>query len=141
MDLIKSHYFTIEELVAPEILAVLTEEAAWRLLPYSVIVGLDNLRRMYGGPIWINGKGLTQCGIRAKNSTTGATHSRHKLYEFESTCFDLHCDDLDKLWHIVETNSMSLGIDKVEDRDYTNGWLHCQFTNKLLVGILEVFKP
>jgi len=141
MTLMKSRYFTIKELVSPEILDVLTEECAWRLIPYSVIVGLDNLRRMYGAPIWINGKGLTQCGIRAKDCTTGAPKSRHKLYEYESTAFDLHCDDLDKLWDIVENNNFSLGIDKVEDREYTPSWLHVQFTSNLQVGILEVFKP
>jgi hypothetical protein len=141
MKLEKSKYFTIQELVAPEILAVLTEEAAWRLIPYAVICGLDNLRRAYGSPIWINGKGLTQCGIRAKNTTTGAPLSRHKLYDFETTAFDLHCDDLPHLTQIIEVNSMSYGITRMEDPDYTPTWRHVEYTTNIMVGALKIFKP
>lgn len=141
MNLIKSRFFTIQELVAPEILAVLTEEACWRLIPYSVIVGLDNLRRMYGAPIYINGKGLTQCGIRAKNSTTGALHSRHKLYEYTITAFDVHCDDLIKLTSIIEENNISLGITRMENPTFCKTWRHIEFCDTLLIGNLTIFDP
>jgi len=140
MKLIKSRFFSISELICPEILEVLTEEAAWRLIPYSTILSLDLLRSMYGGPIYINGKGLTHCGVRCKCTTVGARHSRHKLYEYESTAFDLHCDDMGKLRAIIEANSIQLQIDKVEDYASTASWTHIQITTRPVVGGLEYFK-
>jgi hypothetical protein len=141
MKLIKSRFFSISELICPEILEVLTEEAAWRLIPYSTILSLDLLRSMYGGPIYINGKGLTHCGVRCKCTTVGAPKSRHKLYEFEATCFDLHCDGQSELRHIIEANSIQLQIDKVEDYASTPTWTHIQITTNPVVGGLQFFKP
>jgi hypothetical protein len=134
----KSRYFSIQELVAPEILAVLSEEAAWRLIPSEVCWGLDTLRQMYGKPIYINGKGLTQCGVRAVNSSTGALKSGHKLYRGE-TCFDLHADSLTDLVAIVRANHQQLGIGRIESPSKTPGWFHIAFVKGATT--LEEFDP
>ena len=44
-------HFSLIELVAPEILAVLSDDMAWRLIPDYVQSGLDALREKAGLPI------------------------------------------------------------------------------------------
>lgn len=140
---IKSKYFKIQELVSPKILDVLTEEAAWKLIPYGVINGLDNLRRTYGAPIWINGKGFTQSGIREKFSTTGAPRSNHKLYTPHVCAFDLKCEDLNKLLKIIMDNNIGFGIVRIENPDITiaGGWIHIEISDQLQIGELQIFNP
>lgn len=134
----KCRHFDIQELVAPELLAVLSEDLAWRLIPGEVVWGLDTLRSMLNRPIWINGKGLTECGIRSLITQTGAKMSGHKGYRGE-TCFDLHCDDLPALEQIVRTNHVSLGIGRMENPAKTKGWIHITFVKG--AQNLEVFDP
>lgn len=141
MELIKSRFFKITELVSPEILAVLSEPLAWRLIPYSVINSLDNLRRIYGAPIIINNRDMKQCGIRAKNCTVGAPMSDHKVVNYNRYAFDLHVTDREKLIKIVRENNISLGISRMENPAKTEGWLHITITDTLLVGELDEFDP
>ena len=134
----KCRHFDLNELVSPDIWSALTEDACWRLIPPEVVYGLDTLRDMYGRAIWINGKGMSNCGVRAKGCTTGAKMSGHKLYRGE-TCFDLHCDDLKKLEEIVRANHISLGIGRMENPAKTKGWIHVSFVKG--AQNLEVFDP
>lgn len=134
----KCRHFAIKELVAPEILAIISEDMAWRLIPSEVIYGLDTLRVMYGDAIFINGKGLLDAGVRSLITHTGAPMSGHKGYRGE-TCFDLHCSDLKKLEEIVRTNHITLGIGRMENPLKTKGWLHISFVKG--AQNLEVFNP
>ena len=137
--MLKSKYFNISELVAPEILAIMSEDACWRLIPDEVITGLDTLRLLHNRPIYINSKGLTNCGVRAVNSTTGAQQSGHKLYRGE-TCFDLHSDHLNDLIAMVKANFRQLGVSRIENPLKTPSWLHVTFS-KTSSATLEVFDP
>ena len=134
----KCRHFSIEELISPEIWSLLSEDACWRLIPPEVVYGLDTLRDMYGRAIWINGKGLSQCGVRAMSSKSGVKLSGHKLFRGE-TCFDLHCDDIKRLEDIVRANHISLGIGRMENTAKTNGWLHVSFIKG--AQNLDVFDP
>ena len=58
-----TRFFKIEELVDPDILAVITEEAAWRLIPTGIQSDLDGLRIAMEIPLVINGNGNTHCGV------------------------------------------------------------------------------
>lgn len=131
-------HFDIDELVSPEILAVLGEDAAWRLVPPEVVWALDTLRDLFGCPIWINGHGLTNCGIRSKYCPIGAILSGHKLYRGE-TCFDLHVGDLTRLERIIRENRLSLGIGRMENPPKTKGWIHVAFVKG--AQSLDVFDP
>ena len=135
----RSKYFTIQELVSPDILAVLCEEGAWRLIPNEVALGLDTLRVLHGRPLFINGKGLTNCGVRSVGSPVGASQSGHKLYRDE-TCFDLHSDHLNDLVATVRANFRQLGITRIESPSKTPGWLHVTFA-KSNSQTLEEFDP
>lgn len=135
-------YFTIKELVSPDIYSVLSEEACWRLIPQIVQTNLDALRKEFNSPIIINdGKTLVNCGIRSKMCEVGAVNSRHKLYDSNITAFDLHAKDLTKLVDLVKTNYKKFGICSIEDTAYTKSWLHVEFSHIKVTSQLKVFKP
>lgn len=131
-------YFDIEELVAPEILSVLCDKAAWRLIPMSVRRGLDLLRSIYGQPIYINGNGNHYCGVRPKHCIVGALESRHKLVIDDVCAFDLHSDSLDVLRSVIMEHHKTLGIIRIEHKDYTPRWIHIEFGEA--DGNLVIFK-
>ena len=132
-------HFSLSELVAPEILAVLSDDMAWRLIPDYVQSGLDALREKVGLPIWINGNGRVDSGVRSKDSKTGAAKSGHKGYR-GLTCFDLHCSDLVLLRGIVEANYQRLHICEVERYEFTPTWLHVAFSQQE-PKMLKFIKP
>lgn len=86
-------YYTIKELVNPELLKKIGEETAWKLFDERVLKAADEIRKIYG-PCIINGSGLTDCGLRDINSTTGAKYSAHKL----GRALDIHIVSLEKKW-------------------------------------------
>ena len=138
--IIRKH-FKIKELVSPQILAVLTEEAAWRLIPSGVLHGLDCLRDAHGYPITINGAGNTQCGVRAVSCTTGAPFSDHKLQHDGVCAFDLHSPQLRSLISLVKERHAEFGIYRIENPNKTPGWLHVTMTDHLPLPPFEVFDP
>lgn len=120
-------YFAINELVAPEIRAILSPEACWMLIPLHVRYGLDRLRELYGGPITINGGEFKYSGIRPQNCAIGAKYSAHKCYR-GLVAFDIKCDDLYKLRCTVEDHFADLHISEVEDYDSSETWTHIAFS-------------
>ncbi len=54
------------------------EAKCWLVLDERLLRFIDWLREKYG-PITINGNGLTDCGWRKPDSTTGASLSAHKF--------------------------------------------------------------
>lgn len=128
----KSTFFQINELVAPEILSVLSEDAAWKLFPGNIIPSLDKLRKEYGDPIIINGSGLIYSGLRPQNCKIGSLKSAHKGFG-DVQAFDLHCSDLDKLTKIITSRNSEFCIQRMENPLYCNSWRHielCIYTPK-----------
>lgn len=132
----RSKYFKINELVSPDILAVLTDDLAWRLIPDWIITSLDSIREAYNAPIYINGLGLVNCGIRAKGCPVGASNSKHK----HGFAFDLHATDLPKLRSIIQSKFREFRICRMEHPDYTAGWCHVEFCATEPIN-LTVFIP
>lgn len=71
-------FFTIKELVNPTLLKQIGENVAWALFDENILRAADALRNKYGA-ITINANGLTDCGLRDPQSTTGAKYSMHKI--------------------------------------------------------------
>lgn len=137
----RSKYFKIEELVAPEILAVLSAEAAWLLIPQSVQMDLDQIRSSWGKPIGINAKGRKYCGVRPVNCPEGAVLSRHKLVEPGVFAWDLHTKNLAGLTDLVKAKHREFGVIRMEDPAVTTSWLHIEITTDMQPGDLHIFKP
>lgn len=86
-------YYTITELVNPKLLKEIGEETAWKLFDPTLLKLADEIRRKYG-TCTVNGNGLTDCGLRDINSTTGAKYSAHKL----GRALDIHIASIEKKW-------------------------------------------
>jgi hypothetical protein len=81
----KTKYFTIKELVNPELLKKIGEETAWKMFDARLLKMADKIREKFG-PCTVNASGLVDCGLRDPNSTTGAKYSMHKI----GRALDLH---------------------------------------------------
>ena len=86
-------YFTIKELVNPELLKKIGEETAWKMFDDRLLKAADQIREKYGAVV-VNGTGLTDCGLRDPQSTTGAKYSMHKI----GRALDLHIVSIEKKW-------------------------------------------
>lgn len=74
----KCKYFTIKELVNPTLLKQIGEQTAWTLFDERLLRMADAIREKYGA-CTVNASGLTDCGLRDPQSTTGAKFSMHKI--------------------------------------------------------------
>lgn len=81
----KCKHFVIKELVNPTLLKTIGEETAWKLFDDRLLKMADAIRDKYGA-CTINASGLTDCGLRDPQSTTGAKYSMHKI----GRALDLH---------------------------------------------------
>lgn len=81
----KCKHFKIQELVHPNLLKTIPEETLWKMFDARLLRAADDFRDKYGS-IFINGRGLVDCGLREMNSSTGALYSPHKL----GRALDLH---------------------------------------------------
>ena len=54
-------YFKIEELVHPNLLKTIPEDILWSMFDDRLLKVADRYRENYG-PIFINGRGLVDCG-------------------------------------------------------------------------------
>lgn len=86
----KCKYFKIEELVHPNILKETPENVLWAIFDGRLLQVADNFREKYG-PIFINGYGLVDCGLRELNSKTGVKYSAHKF----GRALDLHIQSIE----------------------------------------------
>lgn len=85
----KCKYFKIRELVHPSFIGV-NETILWGLMDVRVLKYADQIREKYG-PCTVNANGLTDCGLRKTDSTTGARFSAHKF----GRALDLHIRDIE----------------------------------------------
>ena len=88
----KTKYFTIKELVNPDLLKKIGEETAWKMFDPRLLKMADKIREKFG-PCTINASGLVDCGLRDPNSTTGAKYSMHKI----GRALDLHISSVELL--------------------------------------------
>ena len=72
-------YFNISELVHPSLLAKYGEDKCWMFFDDRLLKYVDYLRDKYG-PINVNYAGMTNCGARPMDTTTGASMSAHKIF-------------------------------------------------------------
>ena len=85
-------YFKIEELVHPNLLKTIPEDILWSMFDDRLLRVADRYRENYG-PIFINGRGLVDCGLREIDSKTGAKYSAHKF----GRALDLHIISIENL--------------------------------------------
>lgn len=85
-------YFKIEELVHPNLLKTIPEDILWGMFDDRLLRVADRYRENYG-PIFINGRGLVDCGLREIDSKTGAKYSAHKF----GRALDLHIISIENL--------------------------------------------
>lgn len=81
----KPKYFTIKELVNPEILKNTPESVLWLIFDERLLLCADLIREKTGA-CTVNASGLTDCGLRDWTSITGAKYSAHKF----GRALDLH---------------------------------------------------
>lgn len=136
----RSKHFTLEELVSPDILAVVSPWAAWRLVS-PFVMSLDILRDMVDCPIEINRKGVAaNRGLRPIDCKVGAKNSSHKGWE-DRQGFDLVCNERELLIEKVKKYSKALGILRMENPAKTIGWVHIEIGTKPTDKELVVFDP
>lgn len=81
----KCKYFSIKELVNPDLLKQIGETTAWKLFDERLLRYADVIREKYGA-CTVNANGLVDCGLRDPQSATGAKYSMHKI----GRALDLH---------------------------------------------------
>lgn len=86
-------YYTIKELVNPDLLKKIGEETAWKMFDDRLLKAADQIREKYG-TIVVNTSTLKDCGLRDPQSTTGAKYSMHKI----GRALDLHIVNIEKKW-------------------------------------------
>lgn len=135
----KAKYFEISELVAPEILEVLSTECCWRLVE-KFHPHLDALRELAGMPLCVNGATTRYKGVRPRKCPIGAAKSSHKGWE-DSQGFDITCANIEKLRMIIHKHHKELQIVRMENPEYTPGWAHIDISEFKSSLPLIVFNP
>lgn len=142
-------YFTIKELVNPALLKQIGEAVAWTLFDENILRSADALREKYGA-ITINTNGLTDCGLRDPQSTTGAKYSMHKIgraldghiVSIEKAAAKIKDANQRKQYKIKEYNKVRQQLLKDPNFNKLNfedniSWLHFDTGNR----INRVFNP
>lgn len=138
----KPKYFNIKELVNPTLLKQIGEQIAWTIFDENVLKAADLLREKYG-PITINANGLTDCGLRDPQSSTGAKYSMHKIgraldghiVSIEKAAANIKDANERKKYKIKEYNRVRKELlkdpkfDKINFEDNIN-WLHFDTGNR-----------
>lgn len=135
-------YFDADELFHPDFLA--NGADPFSIVDERIYIALDAIRYEWGKPIWINGNGLTSCGVRPLNSTVGAPKSAHKPLDKNKQAFDLHGKDVEEthnLYHWCCTHYKTYNIWRIEDWLYTGSWVHIELRTTPCLKDLSIFKP
>ena len=128
-------YYKISELVNPTLLKQIGEETAWKIFDDRILKAADEIRKKYG-PCTVNGNGLTDCGLRDINSTTGAKYSAHKM----GRALDIHIMDIEKKYtdkaekikaynKVREALMLDSRFDKI-NFEHNISWLHIDGYNR-----------
>lgn len=132
----KTTYFTIHELVHPQIIRDIGETNAWRRLDEDILKDLDYIRdewyHEHRSGIYINrlDLGLDSRGLRPPNDIDGAFYSSHKLAmandlePVNGKYFELY-----RLVYRLIANGKLRKINTLEDFNYTKTWVHAAYMN------------
>lgn len=128
-------YFTIEELVPPEVLKELGEEQCWTLFDKKALEALENVREILGVPLicnnWAKGGSRKYSGFRQGNCPIGAKRSSHKL----GMAFDLVSNKMtakemrDKLEKEQDKLVHNIRVEKWDNKGEIS-WLHIDTLDK-----------
>jgi len=135
-QMFKTKYYTIQELVHPQIIKDIGEFNAWLRLDPDILWDLDYIRSTWylkhESGIYINrlDLGLDSRGLRPPNDPDGAFYSSHKL----AAANDLEPVNgkITELWVHVKTliaNGRLRKINTLEDLSFTPGWVHAAAMN------------
>ncbi len=132
-------YFKVQELVDPEIYAVLGDKAL-KLLDERSLRAIDMLREEFGPVIinnWHAGGVYKESGLRRVNTKTGAERSQHK----EGGAFDLKFAlvSVKDVHAAIRANPNKYPIRRIEDIAATPTWLHIDQAGS--GSVTKVFKP
>lgn len=132
----KCKYFSIKELVNPDLLKQIGEITAWKLFDDRLLKCADLIREKYGA-CTVNASGLVDCGLRDPQSKTGAKYSMHKI----GRALDLHIRSIE-LQFAGKKAEKTKAYDKIrqellKDRNFDvlsfedgTSWLHCDTGNR-----------
>lgn len=122
-------YFTIKELVPPEVYNELGEKQCWDLFEPKALEALENVREILGVPLvcnnWAKGGNRKYCGFRQSSCPIGAKYSLHKL----ACAFDLISSQMtakemrDKLEKNQDKLIHNIRIEKWDNNGEIS-WLH-----------------
>lgn len=140
----KFGFFTVPELVSPEIYALCGDKAI-EMIDARLVRVINKLRHRYG-PITINnysfGGRFKESGLRNLNTSTGAPRSAHK----QGKGLDLKFSRLTpaEVWADMKKTMDAEGWDdlirRIEDPAVTKTWLHIDTIEHGSSGI-RVFQP
>lgn len=132
----KTHYFSIKELVHPQILNAIGEDNSWLRLDADCLIDLDSIRGMWAQEVrveWpnepegilINAGAADSRGLRPPNDPDGGFYSVHK----QGKAFDLvpangrHKKFYAFVKELIETGFCK-AFNTMEDSAYTPTWCH-----------------
>lgn len=127
--------FTLQELVHPDIIKALGEQA-WELLDPTALMMLQRIRNIFG-PTYVNITPTVKYkdrGLRLPNSKTGATFSMHKYGKAFDCSFAKFSPAIVRQYILNNPDDFP-GITAVENVD---GWLHFDCRN---CDAIKVFNP
>tara|TARA_R110001632_G_scaffold89055_5_gene192186 strand:+ start:2199 stop:2615 length:417 start_codon:yes stop_codon:yes gene_type:complete len=121
----KCVYFSITELVHPQILKQIGSENSWLRLNSGCLQDLDTIRREWGGEVIINSGVNDSRGLRPPNDPDGSYYSTHK----QGTTFDLVPKNGEhfKFYHFIKKLIIEKDIkhfNTMEHIKYTSSWVH-----------------
>lgn len=137
----KCKYYSLKELVHPSFLGT-NPDILWRIFDERLLKMADKIRDKYGA-CTVNANGLTDCGLRKMDSTTGASFSAHKF----GRALDLHIRSIEleagkipdptmrKKFKIKEYNKVRENLMINHEFDILNfeygiSWLHVDTFNR-----------
>lgn len=142
----RTKYYTIRELVHPQIINDIGEENAWLRLDEDILWDIDYIRASWyiehRSGIYINriSRGLDSRGLRPPNDPDGSFYSIHKMG---------WADDLEPvngkvrlLWYHIKTLILEGRLRKIntlEDLSFTPTWVHAGYMNTALRPL--IIKP
>ncbi len=130
MQCYKPEFFSIKELVHPQILKAIGATNSWMRLDADCLRDLDTIRKAYGSEIYINKGRNDSRGLRPPNDYDGSFYSVHK----QGKAFDLVPKDgnVAKLFVTIKMLIKDGKLKKfntLEDLAFTPSWVHVACMN------------
>lgn len=139
-----SKYFTVQELVNPDIINVLGEERAANAISVHLLKELDRLRAKFG-PIYINTGSYINSGLRKASfyKKFGVMRESYSTHQYGNTA-DLKFRDVTPIEaynYIINNQNKFPLIVRMENAHKTKTWLHVECGPYKRKKEIEVFNP